>query len=106
MVKQFEIYLVALDPTVGSEIQKMRPALIISPNEMNDNLATVIIAPMTSTTKKYPTRVNCVFNDIVGQIAIDQLRAVDKQRLKKKIGAFTDTALQKRILTVLHTMFS
>ena len=64
MVKQFEVYLVSLDPTVGSEIQKMRPCIVVSPNELNNNLATIIVAPLTSTIRKYPTRVNCVFNNV------------------------------------------
>lgn len=86
-VKRFEVYLVILDPTIGSEIQKTRPCLIVSPNELDRYAATVIVAPMTSQTKSYPTRVPCHFQDKAGQVVIDQLRTVDKVRLAKRLGA-------------------
>jgi mRNA interferase MazF len=85
-IKQYNIYLVNLDPTVGHEIQKTRPCLVISPNEMNNNIATVIIAPMTTKSRKYPTRIPITFQGKKGWIILDQIRTVDNQRLIKKIG--------------------
>lgn len=105
VVKRFEVYLINLDPTVGSEIKKTRPCLIISPDEMNAHIATVIIAPMTTTGRNYPTRVNCQFEGKTGQIVLDQIRTVDKNRLVKKLGKIpTDT--QSEVLAILLEMFS
>lgn len=84
--KRFEVWLVELDPTRGSEISKTRPAVIISPDSPNKFLNTILIAPLTHTTKSYPTRLDCFFNNEKGQIATDQMRAVDKSRLTKKLG--------------------
>ncbi len=81
-----EVWLVALDPTLGSEIQKTRPCLVISPNEMNRYLKTVIVAPMTTTTRPYPSRVRVAFQGREGQVALDQIRAVDRARLVRKLG--------------------
>jgi len=106
VVKQFEVYLVTLDPTKGSEIKKTRPCVIVSPNEMNHYLNTAVIIPLTSTIKNYPTRVSCSFDNKAGQVAIDQIRAVDKSRLVKKIGAFKDPAFIDKVLSVLQDMFS
>ncbi len=86
MVKRFEVYLTNLDPTVGVEIQKRRPCLIVSPDEMNRNVRTAIIAPMTTKTRFFPSRVACVFEGKSGFIVLDQIRAVDKTRLGKKLG--------------------
>lgn len=86
MVAQFDVYLVALDPTLGSEIKKTRPCVIVSPDEMNRHLNTVIIAPLTSTIKNYPTRVNLTFQEKQGQVVLDQIRTVDNRRLVKKLG--------------------
>lgn len=86
MVAQFDVYLVALDPTLGSEIKKTRPCIIVSPDEMNRHLNTVIIAPLTSTIKNYPTRVNLTFQGKQGQVVLDQIRTVDNRRLVKKLG--------------------
>lgn len=86
MVAQFDVYLVALDPTLGSEIKKTRPCIIVSPDEMNRHLKTVIIAPLTSTIKNYPTRVNLTFQGKQGQVVLDQIRTVDNRRLVKKLG--------------------
>lgn len=86
VVKRFEVWLVSLDPTIGREIRKTRPCLIVSPDVANKNLSTVTAAPMTSTIRMYPTRVTCVFQKRQGQIVIDQLRTLDKQRLIKKLG--------------------
>lgn len=85
MVKQYEIYWVSLDPTIGSEINKVRPCLIISPDDANRFLNTVLVAPITSTIKQYPTRVNIVLEKRNGQVVIDQIRSIDKLRLKGHI---------------------
>lgn len=85
-VKRFEVWLVNLDPAVGSEIRKTRPALIVSPDITNKHLHTVIIAPLTSTIKPYPTRVTCVFQKKHGQVVLDQVRTIDKIRLVKQLG--------------------
>ena len=84
-VKRFEVYLVNLDPTVGHEIKKSRPCLVISPDEMNRYISTVIIAPMTTKGRNYPTRVPCTFQGKEGQVVIDQIRTVDKTRLIKRL---------------------
>lgn len=102
MVKRGEVYWVNLDPTVGSEVKKNRPAVVVSPDEMNRALRTVIVAPLTHTIKLYPCRENVVLNGDQGQIMLDQMRAVDKIRLGEKIGKL-DVA---GALTILRTMFS
>lgn len=104
-VKRFEVYLISLDPTQGHEIKKTRPCLIISPNEMNLNISTVIVAPMTTKGKDYPTRVSCKFKSRNGQIVLDQIRTVDQSRLVKKLGAISETAQQK-VLNILQEMFA
>jgi mRNA interferase MazF len=105
VVHRFEIFLVSLDPTIGSEIQKTRPCLVISPDEMNANIATVIIVPMTTKGHNYPSRVNCVFEGKDGKIVLDQIRTVDKNRLTKKLGKI-DSTTQKEVLAVLAEMFA
>ncbi len=105
VIKRFEIYLVNLDPTIGSEIKKMRPCLVISPDEMNSHIATVIIAPMTTKGYPYPSRVNCQFQGKDGLIVLDQIRTVDKIRLIKKLGQI-DVETQKTVLAVLGEMFA
>jgi len=105
VIKRFEVYLINLDPTIGSEIQKTRPCLIISPDEMNRHIATVIVAPMTTRGRDYPTRVNCQFEGKSGQIVLDQIRTVDKSRLVKKLGKIPDDT-QCEVLAVLSEMFS
>lgn len=105
VVKRFEVYLVNLDPTVGVEIKKTRPCLVISPDEMNRHINTVIIAPMTSLSRAYPSRVNCKFQGKQGQVVLDQIRTVDKTRLTKKLGRI-DVQTQTEVLTVLNEMFS
>ena len=105
VVKRFDVFLVNLDPTVGSEIQKTRPCVIISPDEMNRYIATVIIAPMTTKGKQYPTRVVCQFQGKNGQIVLDQIRTVDKNRLVKKIGRI-NLDEQKMLLDILAEMFA
>ncbi len=88
---QYDVYLINLDPTIGYEIQKTRPCLVISPDEMNDNLGTVIIAPMTTKSHDYPTRVKVKFKGKAGWIALDQIRTVDKKRLTKRLGTIDNT---------------
>lgn len=88
---RFDIWLVSLDPTRGSEIRKTRPCLIVSPDEMNHHLRTVMIAPMTSTQKSYPSRINLVFRGKKGQVVLDQLRTVDRGRLVRKLGRISRT---------------
>ena len=104
-VKRFEVYLLNLDPTVGHEIKKTRPGLIVSPNELNRHVRTVIIAPMTTRGQTYPTRVNCRFKGKDGQIALDQLRAVGRTRLIRKLGRI-DSSASHRVLEVLQEMFA
>lgn len=104
VVARFDIFLVVLDPTVGSEIQKTRPCIVISPDEMNLYLATVLIAPMTTKGKLYPSRIPIHFQDKDGHIVLDQIRTVDKTRLIKKLGSL-DTNEQKAVLSALAEMF-
>ncbi len=89
-VKQYQIVLVNLDPTLGSEIQKTRPCVIVSPNEINDNLRTVVIVPTTSASRKYPTRVQVRHNSQEDWVVIDQIRTIDKIRIIKKLGSLTE----------------
>lgn len=105
VVKRFDVYLVNFDPTLGSEIQKTRPCLVISPDEMNRNIRTVIIAPMTSAQKEYPTRVSCTFQKKQGQIVLDQLRTIDKARLIKKLGTI-DSKDQLEVISILQRLFA
>jgi mRNA interferase MazF len=99
-----EVWLVALDPSKGSEIKKTRPCVVISPDEMNEPLQTALVAPMTTTLRNYPTRVNLTFQSKTGQVALDQLRAVDRQRLVKKLGAIS-TKTARAVSSVLIEMF-
>ena len=105
VVNRFEVYLINLDPTVGSEIQKTRPCLIISPDEMNKYIRTVIVAPLTSAGKDYPTRVSCKFKQKRGQIVLDQIRTIDKARLIKKLGSI-DPETQLEVISVLQRLFA
>lgn len=104
-VERFDVCLVNLDPTVGHEIKKTRPCLIISPDEMNRFIGTVIVAPMTTKGKKYPTRISCSFQGKKGQIILDQIRTVDKKRLVKKLGSISKKA-QNSTLAILQEMFT
>ena len=104
-VKRFDVHLVNLDPTVGSEIQKTRPCLIISPDEMNRHIRTVIVAPMTTGGKQYPTRVTCQFHKKKGQIVLDQIRTIDKTRLIRKLGTL-DPEIQLEVISVLQRLFA
>jgi mRNA interferase MazF len=103
-VIRFDVFLVALDPTVGHEIKKTRPCTVISPDEMNAHIGSVIIAPMTTKGRNYPTRVPCTFQGVEGQIVLDQIRTVDKTRLVKKLGRLSSTA-SDRLIRVLIEMF-
>lgn len=94
-MNQYDIVLVNLDPTVGSEIQKTRPCVIVSPNEINHNLQTLIVSPMTTTSRKYPTRVEVRHNGKTGWIAIDQIRTIDKVRIIRTLGALTKSEIQE-----------
>ena len=105
VINRFDVYLINLDPTVGSEIKKTRPCLIISPNEMNLHIHTVIIAPMTTAGKDYPTRVPCTFKKKMGQIVLDQIRKIDKKRLIKKLGMI-DPGTQSEVISVLQRLFA
>ena len=101
---QYEIVLVNLDPTIGSEMQKTRPAVILSPNEMNKYLDTVVIAPMTSISKSYPTRVEVNHNKTKGWIVLDQIRTIDRQRITKKLDKLTDKDI-KKVKNILKETF-
>lgn len=103
-VSRFDIFWANLDPTVGHEIQKTRPVLIISPDELNRHLATVLVAPITSTIRPYPFRPNVILNNICGQIALDQIRTLDKIRLNKFIDTL-DIKFQKEVLQLLAQLF-
>jgi mRNA interferase MazF len=105
VVRRFEVYLVNLDPTVGSEIKKARPCIVISPDEMNRHIRTIIIAPLTSKIRSYPTRVACVFEGKNGQIVLDQIRTVDKSRLIKKLGQMAED-VQAEVLDALGELFA
>lgn len=105
VVKRFDVFLVNLDPTVGSEIQKTRPCVVVSPDEMNRYIATIIVAPMTSKGRSYPTRVFCQFQGKDVQIVLDQLRTVDKARLIKRIGQINQDE-QQAVLDILAEMFA
>jgi len=105
VVQRFDVYLVNLDPTPGKEIQKTRPCLVISPDEMNAHIATVIVAPMTTKGRDYPSRVPCKFQGKEGQVVLDQIRTVDKIRLVRKMGRI-DIDTQKSVLAVLSEMFA
>jgi mRNA interferase MazF len=104
-VERFDVYLVTLDPTVGSEIQKTRPCLAVSPSEMNRYIATVIVAPMTTKGRPYPSRVPCTFEGKEGQVVLDQLRTVDKTRLVRRLGRVGED-VQDAVLAVLAEMFA
>jgi len=92
-IVQYQIILVNLDPTLGSEIKKTRPCVVISPNEMNKFLNTVVIAPMTTSSKNYPTRIEIKHNNKIGWIVIDQIRTIDKQRIIKDLGQLTKSEI-------------
>lgn len=94
-VNQYDIVLVNLDPTIGSEMRKTRPCVVLSPNEMNRYLHTIVVAPMTSSSKPYPTRVEVKHKGTKGWIAIDQIRTIDRARIVKRFEALTDKEIEK-----------
>lgn len=105
VVRRFDVYLVGLGPTVGSEIKKTRPCAVISPDEMNSYIATVIVAPMTTRGRPYPTRVGCRFGGKSGQVVLDQIRTVDKARLVRRLGRLSPST-QAEVLSALGEMFA
>jgi len=105
VARRFDVFLVNLDPTLGREIKKTRPCVVVSPDEMNRNIRTVIVAPMTTRGRDYPTRVPCRFKRKVGQVVLDQIRTVDAQRLVRRVGKLPSAA-QSQVLEVLAEMFA
>jgi mRNA interferase MazF len=105
VVSRFDVFLVNLDPTLGHEIKKTRPCLIISPDEMNKHIETIIIAPMTTKGRSYPSRVPVSFQGKKGQIVLDQIRTIDKTRLTRKLGRI-DKRTAPKVLDVLQEMFA
>lgn len=103
-VRRGDVFLIDLDPTRGSEIQKTRPCVVVSPDELNAHLRTVIVAPLTTGGKRYPFRVACRFLNKNGQVVLDQLRTVDRERLIRYLGRLSPQAFE-RVLAVLHEMF-
>ncbi len=102
-IRQYEIVLVNLDPTIGSEMKKTRPCVVISPNEMNKFLETIVIAPMTSSSRKYPTRVEINHDKKKGWIVLDQIRTVDRQRIVKSLGSLNNKEISKVKSTLRET---
>ena len=105
VASRFDVYLVSLDPSQGHEIRKTRPCVIVSPDEMNSRIGTVIVAPMTTKGRDYPTRIPLTFQRKKGQIVLDQIRTVDKTRLVKRMGKL-DTNTAAKTLAVLQEMFA
>jgi mRNA interferase MazF len=105
VVSRFDVVLVDLDPTIGSEIRKTRPCLVVSPDEMNRSIRTVIVAPMTTKGRPYPTRVDCTFEGKAGQVVLDQIRTVDKVRLVKRLGRL-DVQTQEAVLAAMAQLFA
>ena len=102
-IRQYEVFLVSRDPVVGHEIRKTRPCTVISPNEMNDSISTLIIAPMTTRSRSYPSRVHVDFQGKSGWIVLDQIRTVDRKRLVKKLGSLKNNEIHA-VKTVLEEM--
>jgi mRNA interferase MazF len=105
VTNRFDVFLISLDPTLGSEIRKTRPCLIVSPDEMNQYIRTVIIAPMTTKGRPYPSRVPCTFQRKRGQVVLDQIRTVDKTRLVRRLGTIS-AGVQSKVLDALQEMFA
>jgi mRNA interferase MazF len=105
LVKRFDVVLVSLDPTMGSEIKKSRPCVVVSPDEMNQSLQAIIVAPMTSTQWNYPTRVGVLFDGKSGDIALDQIRTIDKKRILKTLGSI-DSQTSVDVSKILVEMFT
>ncbi len=105
VVNRFDVYLINFDPTVGSEIQKTRPCVIISPDEMNRHIRTVIVAPLMTSGKEYPTRIPCEIKKKKGHIVLDQIRTIDRTRLIKNLGTL-DAETQLKVISVLQRLFA
>ena len=105
VTNRFDVFLISLDPTRGSEIRKTRPCLVISPDEMNDHIQTVIVAPMTTKGRQYPSRVPCTFQGKRGQVVLDQIGTVDKTRLVRQLGTIS-SSVQSKVLDALQEMFA
>ena len=105
MMTRGDVHLVRLDPTLGSEIHKTRPCVIVSPDELNEHLRTVIVAPMTTGGRGYPWRIRCRFQNRSGYVVLDQLRTVDRERLVKRLGALS-TKTVVEVLVGLQEMFA
>ncbi len=105
VIRRFDVFLVTLDPTQGSEIRKTRPCVVVSPDEMNGPLNTAIIAPMTTTGKNYPSRIRVTFQAKHGYVVLDQIRTVDKARLVKRLGR-VDPSVGDQVLERLRNMFA
>lgn len=105
VVSRFDVFLANLDPTIGSEIQKTRPCLVISPDEMNRLIRTVIVAPMTTKGRPYPSRIECRFDGKEGQVVLDQIRTLDKIRLVRRLGRLDDQT-QDAVLAALAELFA
>ena len=103
-IRQYQIILVNLDPTIGSEIKKTRPCVVISPDEMNNHLRTFVIAPMTTSSKNYPTRVEIKHDSKIGWIVLDQIRTIDKQRILKDLGKLSKPEI-KEVKAILKETF-
>ena len=102
-IKQYEIILVNLDPTIGSEIKKTRPCVVVSPDEMNQYLKTVVIAPMTTSSKNYPTRVEIKHDNKIGWVILDQIRTIDKQRITNKLGKLSHPEIKEVKVIIKET---
>lgn len=105
VVRRFDVFLIALDPTIGREIRKTRPCLVLSPDEMNRHLATILVAALTTGGLPYPTRVPCRFRGKDGRVALDQIRAVDRSRLVRRLGRIAASA-QEEVLSTLGDLFA
>ncbi len=105
VINRFDVFLISLDPTGGSEIRKPRPCLVISPDEMNLHIRTVIVAPMTTKGRSYPSRVTCTFQEKRGQIVLDQIRTVDKSRLVRRLGTVS-ISVQRNVIDTIQEMFA
>jgi mRNA interferase MazF len=103
-IKQYQIVLVNLDPTIGSEMKKTRPCVVISPDEMNKYLQTIVVAPMTSSSKSYPTRVEVKHNKKKGWVVVDQIRTIDRKRIVKLFNSLTDKEISK-VKTIIQVTY-
>jgi mRNA interferase MazF len=104
-VRRFDVFLVMLDPTIGSELQKTRPCVVVSPDEINRNIATVLVTPMTTGGRRFPSRIPCEFDGKAGFVVLDQLRTVDKSRLVRRLGRMDESTGQD-VLHALRAMFA